>query len=265
MSIEKLSIKQLPNIRDLGGFETTDGKKIIYGKLFRSGKLYKLKPSTKKAIENLNLKCVIDLRIETERHEKPDTKIDGATYLPYSLLCTATPAITADKSMRLLMKKESKRIKKEFGTADNYMVEMYKRILLNPDSKDTLKKILNTILQADGGVLWHCNGGKDRAGLVAMIVEGLLGVKQDTIIEDYVISHKYQHKKLFWSNFGLSIAFLGTEFRKIILNMLSAKPIYIIKTLEFINDTYGGIENYAKKELDIDDKFIKDLKNKYLE
>ena len=263
MSIEKLSIKQLPNIRDLGGFETTDGKRIIYGKLFRSGKLYKLKPFTKKAIDSLNLSHVIDLRIDTEIQEKPDTKLDGVTYLHYPLLCTATPAITADKSMRLTMKKESKRIKKEFGTADNYMVEMYKRVLLNESSKETLKKILSTILEADG-VLWHCNGGKDRAGLVAMLIEGILGVKEETIIEDYVISHKYQHKKLFWSNFGLSIAFLGTEFRKIILNMLSEKPIYIIETLKFINETYGSIENYAKQELSITDEFIEKLKNKYL-
>ncbi|MBR2377148.1 MAG: tyrosine-protein phosphatase [Clostridia bacterium] len=264
MAFEKLSIKQLPNIRDLGGFETTDGKRIVYGKLFRSGKLYKLKSDTKESLKRLNLNYVIDLRIETERQEKPDTILDGVTYLNYSLLCTATPAITADKSMRLLMKKESKRIKKEFGTADNYMVEMYKRILLNEDSKETLKKILS-IIHDNEGVLWHCNGGKDRAGLVAMLIEGLLGIKEETIIEDYVISHKYQRKKLFWSNFGLSIAFLGTEFRKIILNMLSAKPIYITETLKFINETYGSIENYAKAELGIDDKFIEDLKNKYLE
>ncbi len=265
MAIERLNIKQLPNIRDIGGFETNDGKKIVYGKLFRSGKLYKLNKKTKTAIQSLNLSHVIDLRIETEVLEKPDTKINNSEYLNYSLLCTATPAITADKSMRLTMKKESKRIKKEFGTADNYMVEMYKRVLLNKESKETLKMILNVILNAEGGVLWHCNGGKDRAGLVAMLVEGLLGVKEQTIIEDYVISHKYQKRKFFWSNFGLSIAFLGTEFRKIILNMLSAKPEYIIKTLEFINETYGSIENYAKAELDISDEFIEKLKNKYLE
>ena len=265
MAIERLNIKKLPNIRDIGGFETNDGKRIVYGKLFRSGKLYKLNNNSKNAIKNLNLSYVIDLRIDTECNEKPDTKIDGVKYLHYPLLCTATPAITAEKSMRLTIQKESKRIKKEFGTADNYMVEMYKRVLLNTDSKETLKKILNVVLESNGGVLWHCNGGKDRAGLVSMLIEGLLGAPEETIIEDYVISHKYQRKKLFWSNFGLSIAFLGTEFKHVIVNMLSAKPTYIIKTLEFINTTYGSIENYAKAELGIDDKFIKDLKNKYLE
>ncbi len=265
MAIERLNIKQLPNIRDLGGFETESGNKIVYGKLFRSGKLYKLNNCSKNAVENLKLSYIIDLRIDTECNEKPDTKISGASYLHYPLLCTATPAITAEKSMRITMKKESKRIKKEFGTADNYMVEMYKRVLLNPDSKEMLKKILNLILEAEGGVLWHCNGGKDRAGLVSMLVEGLLGVKEETIINDYVISHKYQRKKLYWSNLGLSIAFLGTEFRKIILNMLSAKPEYIIKTLEFINQTYGSIVNYAKAELLVTDEFIENLRSKYLE
>ena len=264
MSYERLSLKGLPNARDLGGFKTVDGKEIVYGKLFRSGKLYKLNSKTLSAVKSLKLTHIIDLRINTEYEEKPDTIIDGAKIVHLPLLCTATPAITADKSMRLLMKKQSKRIKKEFKTADNYMVEMYKRVLLNDESKETLKGILKILLEADG-VLWHCNGGKDRAGLTAMLIEGLLGVPDETIIQDYVVSHKYQRKKLFWSNLGLSIAFLGTEFRKIILNMLSAKPQYIIKTLEFINGTYGGIIPYAKTELNVTDEYVEKLRNKYLQ
>ena len=264
MAIERIKLKKIPNIRDLGGFTTKDGKRVIYGKLFRSGKLYKLNKNTKRAIEDMHLSHIIDLRIETERLEKPDTLINGTKTVNCSLLCTATPAITQDKSMRITIARESKRIKKEFKTADNYMIEMYKNVLLNKYSKDSLKTILDIVLNADG-VLWHCNGGKDRAGLVAMIIEGLLGLDDKTIIEDYVISHKYQRKKLFWSNLGLSIAFLGTEFKHVIINMLSAKPTYIIKTLEFINTTYGSIENYAKQELDITDEYINKLKSKYLE
>ncbi len=264
MATERLNIDNLPNLRDLGGFETVDGRKIQYGKLFRSGKLYRLDQKSIKAIKELNLSRIIDLRIETERLEKPDTEIDGVKTLNMPLLCTATPAITADKSMRITMAKESKRIKKEFGTADNYMVEMYKNVLTNPLSKSVLKDVLQTLLDCDG-VLWHCNGGKDRAGLVAMLIEGLLGVKEEIIINDYVISHKYQRKKLFWSNFGLSIAFLGSEFKHIIVNMLSAKKEYIVKTLDFIKTTYGSIENYAKQELLLTDEFILQLKDKYLE
>ena len=264
MAIERLKLKKLPNIRDLGGFKTKSGKQIVYGKLFRSGKLYKLNKKTKRAIEDMHLSHIIDLRIETERLEKPNTEIKGTTKVNLPLLCTATPAITAEKSMRVTIAKESKRIKKEFETADNYMIEMYKRVLLNDQSKQSIKAVLDIILNADG-VLWHCNGGKDRAGLIAMIVEGLLGLDDEKIIEDYVISHKYQQKKLFWSKFGLSIAFTRTQFKRIIINMLSAKPTYIIKTLEFINTTYGSIENYAKTELGITDEYIEKLRAKYLE
>ncbi len=264
MAIKRLDIKGLPNIRDLGGYKTTDGKSIKYGALYRSGKLYKLNKKSKLLIEELKLSNIIDLRIDTERLEKPDTLINGTKNLSIPLLCTATPAITQDKSMRITLKKESKRIKKEFKTADNYMVEMYKNVLTNNQTKNSLIEILNVILNSNG-VLWHCNGGKDRAGIVAMLVLGLLGVDEKTIISDYEISHTYQKKKLFWAKLGLSITFLKREFKDIIINMLSAKKEYITKTLEFINDNYGSVENYAKKELLSTDEFIKKLKDKYLE
>ncbi len=264
MAIKRLDIDSLPNIRDLGGYKTKGGKTVKYGALYRSGKLYKLNRKSKNLVEELKLSHVIDLRIDTERLEKPDTVINGTKNLSIPLLCTATPAITQDKSMRITLKKESKRIKKEFKTADNYMVEMYRNVLTNSYTKKSLVEILNVILNSNG-VLWHCNGGKDRAGLVSMLVLGLLGVDEKTIVSDYEISHVYQRKKLFWAKFGLSITLFKKEFKEIIINMLSAKKEYITNTLKFISDNYGSITNYAKQELAISDEFINKLKDKYLE
>ena len=39
-----------------------------------------------------------------------------------------------------------------------------------------------------GGVLFHCGGGRDRAGQIAMLVLALVGVPPDVIAADYALS-----------------------------------------------------------------------------
>lgn len=78
MFVKRLKLKKLNNTRDLGGIKTSDGRKVKSGKLIRSGKLTDLPESTVDKLKQTGLTTVIDLRIETERAENPDTVIDGA-------------------------------------------------------------------------------------------------------------------------------------------------------------------------------------------
>ncbi len=258
-------MKKLFNTRDLGGIPAAGGMVIRHDKLIRSGKLYKLPDRTVEKLKKKGLNLVIDLRIFTEREEYPDTIIDGVEYIHLPLLCTATPGITREKSMTRTMAIESRRIKKEFGTADNYMVAMYKMVLFSDEPVKYLKDCLRLIIDNDGCVLWHCSGGKDRAGIVAMLVESLLGVDEKIIVEDYVASHRFQRKKFFWNRFGLMIAPLVPRFKHILYGMMAAKPRYIIDTMNEIKAQYGSIVEYCKRKLDVTDEDIAAMKAKYLE
>ncbi|MDE6613723.1 MAG: tyrosine-protein phosphatase, partial [Clostridia bacterium] len=188
MRTSKLKLKKLNNARDLGGLKAEGGKTVKYGMLIRSGKLYNLPEKTLAYFKSLGVSAVIDLRIDTEVSEYPDTVIDGAEYIRLPLLCTATAGITRDKKMVSTMNRESKRIKKEFGNADEYIKEMYRRILTDEEPRATLKRFFEILLSAEGCVIWHCSGGKDRAGICAMLLEGLLGVSEENIIDDFTAS-----------------------------------------------------------------------------
>lgn len=241
------------------------GKKIKHGKLIRSGKLYKLPDSTVNALKKMGLTTVIDLRIYAEFEDAPDTVIEGVNYVHLPVLCTATPGITMEKSMRKTMAIESRRIKDEFGNADNYMIAMYKMVLFSEEPKSYLTKVLRLIIENEGCILWHCSGGKDRAGLVSMLVENLLGVDEKIIIEDYVASARFQKKRFFWNRFGLAIAPLYSRFKQILFGMMAAKPKYIITIIDEVNKKYGNVVNYCKQELGVTDEDILTLKQKYLE
>ncbi len=50
-----------------------------------------------------------------------------------------------------------------------------------------MEQVLDAIEQAEpGGVLFHCVGGRDRTGLVAIVLLAIAGVHPDAIADDYV-------------------------------------------------------------------------------
>lgn len=266
MEAQKLKLKKLHNTRDLGGLSTRDGKKIKYGKLIRSGKLYNLPSETVEALHGLGLSDILDLRIGTERDNYPDVEIEEAKNHWLPLLCTATPGITREKNMAKTMFKESRRLRKEFGSADNYIIQMYQYILFLPESQECLKKVMRIIIDAEGGVLWHCSGGKDRAGIVAMLIESLLDVTEDEIYEDYKISYHCHRKKYFWNKFGMiAVPFFPHSFRCILFALMNAKQKYIQSAIDEIVQRYGSVKNYCEEALGLTEADVRKLKDKYLD
>ncbi|MBO4989857.1 MAG: tyrosine-protein phosphatase [Clostridia bacterium] len=265
VGITTLRLKKLNNTRDLGGLPTKDGRVVKYGKLIRSGKLFKLPEKTIARLHQIGVTKIVDLRIDTEIGEYPDTMIPGAEYIRIPLLCTATAGITHDRSMRRLMAKESRRIKEEFGSADNYMIAMYESILFQKDPQQKLAEFLHMLIEEEGCVLWHCSAGKDRAGVCAMLVEGILGVDEHIMELDYCLSDVFQRRKRSWQKIGMTIAPVSGQFKALIIAMMKAKRIYIHAILEKIKERYQSIPNYCKEALGITEEEMKALRDKYLE
>ena len=263
--IRRLHLKKLPNTRDLGGLPTEDRRKIKKGKLIRSGKLYKLSKKTVDALKAIGVTTVLDLRILTEQEQHPDTLLDGVQYYHLPVLCTATPGITMEKSMRKLYLQESKKIKTEFGTADNYMSQMYRYILMSDEPQQYLKQALRLIIENEGCIIWHCSSGKDRAGILALLVESLLGVNEQVIMDDYLASNRFLRGKFFWRRVGLAISPFALNFKRILYGMMAGKSRYITDTTIKLKEQYGSVTEYCKQVLGVTDEDIEILKNKYLE
>ena len=179
-------------------------------------------------------------------------------------MCTATTGIKYNRSMASIMRKESQRISSEFGTADNYMISTYEMVLFSDHSRPLLKKVFEILINAKGCVMWHCNGGKDRTGIIAMLIEGLLGVDEKTIVCDYTASDKFHKRVRNAQKFGLTISPLSKNFKGILYGLMYAKPQYITGAMQAIKERYGNIEEYCKQALGITEEQIKLIKDKYL-
>lgn len=263
--IKKMRLNKLSNTRDLGGLPTSDGRKIKCGKLIRSGKLYKLPHNTVDALKEKGVTTVVDLRIFTEIEEHPDTLWKGIKYVHLPLLCTATPGITREKSMKHTMILESKRIKNEFGTGENYMQQMYRSILLSEEPQEHLRSLLRLVIDNDGAILWHCSSGKDRAGIVAMLIESLLGVSEEAILADYMASARFLRGKFVRNKAGLLIAPCSMSLKHLLKSMMDVKPQFLTGAMDAVKERYGSIENYCKEVLSVTEEDVEIMKKKYLE
>ena len=263
MKIQRLKLKKLNNTRDLGGIPAEGGRAVKAGKLFRSGRLSRLPKRTKAALEGLGIRTVVDLRTDTERCEHPDTLLDGAEYIALPLLCAPTGGITAERSSRLFVKAESRRIKEQFGTADNYMIHTYRGIVFDEKPQESLRRFLRLAVERDG-LLWHCTGGKDRAGICAMLLEALLGVKEEDILQDYLASRRFCRKKFFINRLGVLIAPITLKFKKVLFGLMRIKREYMEGVISEMKARYGSIVGYCMMVLGITEADITVLREKYL-
>lgn len=162
--------------------------------------------------------------------------------------------------MAKIMFRESRRIKNEFADVDEYMASVYENILFSDDTRAALRVFFDKIFNAEGCIYFHCAGGKDRAGLCAMLIEYLLGVDKELMIDDYMYSKKSGKTKRHWSKFGLTVLPFPRRFRAILFGMMNAKENYIQSAIDSIDSRYGSIDKYFVEALGISEENIKSFR-----
>jgi len=80
-----LDIEGVINFRDLGGYQTSDGRQVMWGRVFRSGQMDRPTEKGIKALAALDVKTVVDLRFsqESERYPTLLAGVPNATLLAW--------------------------------------------------------------------------------------------------------------------------------------------------------------------------------------
>ena len=158
---------QLRNTRDLGGMETLNGRRIIQGKLYRSGHLNSLSGSDKDKLARI-APVIIDFRTDAERKEQPDQEIPGTESIHIPIVDDLTAGISREQGSPMEMFRRF--ILNPEGTKQ-YMCDMY-RAFASEKSVRKYAAFADLLLNVQNkAVLWHCTAGKDRAGIASVIIE----------------------------------------------------------------------------------------------
>lgn len=231
-----ITLENVVNIRDLGGYKTFDGKLTKHNIFYRSGNTDKSsKNDIKKLIEVYNVKTVIDLRNNEEIKQSPDkfAEIQEVNYIN-------TPI-------------EYSECLEEFKSTDRGLAVLYYYIL--KEKKQVLKTVFDTIANAnEGSILFHCTLGRDRTAMVAMLLLGLVGVNRNDIIQNYTVSYDLI-KDL--DIIKRDLVYYGK--RKTI-----TLPEYIESAMDFIKNDYNTFENYLL-DCNVSKNNLIKIKNRFIQ
>lgn len=262
MFSKKIILNGTENTRTLSNLINKEGKHIKNDLLIRSDALHSITLEDEEILKNeYNLKQVFDLRNIPESECKPD-KITGIKIYNLPVLSKETIGVTkkGDDNRDFKDFLNAVKEKEEPRGANKFMQNVYTQVVVAESASYAYKTFLHELLKCDGASLWHCSAGKDRAGFATILVLYLLDFDMDTIINDYLGTNHYYTPKV-----NRMVEHFGVDYTDTLWSVFGVEKEYIEKLFSVINENYGSLDNYLLKELEIDDNFKQEFKNKYLE
>lgn len=211
------------NARDLGGLPLADGGATRKGVFFRSDVPLSLNESDYQELERLGLTTVIDLRQPEELTRDPSCLVDRAGVEWHNVEVWG-------------------RIDSKDGPSDDYDITAFYLAALD-HAGAAFAQAVNILATSTGAALFHCTAGKDRTGLLALLLLELVGVPTDTIIEDFALTHDRigpLRQRL------LDDAEKRGVSREQFGRLLGATPDLIVPAIAHLHARYGGAEAYLK-------------------
>ncbi len=254
ISERRVPLEGSVNFRDLGGYRAVDSRRIRWGRVFRSDNLARLTDDDVLFLQHMGLRLVCDLRTPAEVKKMPD-RFPGPGNAEYLHLPIHHGQYDPADTFERIKKGDIDWITEAF------MVSSYIQYIEN--SAALWAELFRRL--ADGASLpavFHCTGGKDRAGVGAALVLLALGIPEKTVIDDHGLSNIY---------IAGVLKRIRTELRTVGVAMEKVAPYFtapraaITALLTHIRQTYGSAAGYLEKKAGIGPEIIARLKAGLLE
>ena len=273
------------NARELGGYPAADGRTVRHGVLLRTARLSgSTDDDLRRLKEVYRLAKIIDLRSDEEINGSPeiamftgstspdhDPTIEDVSYIHLPVL-----------DMQKQMKETDEWARKNgiypiSGLLQMLTVTMesgfvgdglYIRFLEDDCGKLSYKQFFRELIGLDEGraVLFHCTQGKDRTGVAAMLILSALGVPEEVIIEDYMMTNIYnsnriaKERKMLEALNGLS----PEKIERYLMVMDKVSESTMTSVIAHLKEKYGSVKDFILTELEVSDTEIDMLKDKFL-
>ena len=170
---------KIPNVRDLGGWQTEDGKTVKYGLIYRGGKTNAnggnscIEYDVELFAETLGVKTEIDLRTQNSDDGSQTASVFGDGVFYYKTTLTQCNYIFPDFE-------QTEPYERKYDSRSKYSIQEIFKVLADEDNYP---------------IYFHCNAGADRTGTVAFLINGVLGVSYEDLTRDFELtSGRYRSK-----------------------------------------------------------------------
>jgi protein-tyrosine phosphatase len=161
------------NARDLGGLPTTDGRTTRWRAVVRSDTPDHLTAAGWEALRAYGIRTIVDLRNDEEVGPDAGARPASVTTVHVPLDDTA-----------------GREFWDEWASGPQFGTPLYYRPFLERKPDRCAAAVAAVARAGPGGVLVHCGGGRDRTGLVTMVLLALAGVAPEEIASDYELSYE---------------------------------------------------------------------------
>ena len=256
-----LDIPPVPNLRDVGGYTTSDGASVARGLAYRSDTFYPMTTEDDRKLAVLQLKNDYDLRTTAEAKAEPDEMPPKVQYHLLNVLADAKSSAPAELE-KLLHEPKKANVALGGGKIEELFMEGYREFISLPSARQSYRTLFQSLADHDKlPAVFHCTTGKDRTGWAAAALLTLLGVPKDTVMADYMRTNDYTLPQ-FKKTIDEFVAAGGN--RDIALAVFGVKPEYLEASFDEMHKQYGTIENYFSEGLGIDSTGQKHLKDLFL-
>ncbi|MBM4634253.1 tyrosine-protein phosphatase [Prescottella equi] len=227
------------NFRDIGGYETSDGRTVRSGLVYRANKLSSLTDADLAKLTAANVTLDVDLRNMWERRDDPDRLPEGVRYqvadvvsFEHGIAFHEFVPLTLGRALIDAAVTGSSDIGQSIG---------YPFMVTYRGADVAFRDLLTAIAgNADGATVFHCSAGKDRTGWGTAVLLSLLGVPKATVYQDFLASNTYLGRADAVEKSWLDAAFAQ------------------------VDRLYGGVDNYVRTGLGVDQQTIDTLRARLL-
>lgn len=221
----RLPLENAHNVRELGGYPVKGGGQTAYHRFLRADDLSTLTDNDIAFLAAYGVSLVMDLRSDDEAQKAPD-RLDGAEGIAYVRI----PFLGRDLSDAMQVSEAD--IALGLGALYTGMIE----------NKALVKEIFEAIEKApDGCVLFHCTAGKDRTGVLAMLLMSLAGADKQDCITSYEQSYINLTRKAEFAQ--MSQAPSLAKYQALMYSL----PETMGACYDHMIQKYGSVEDYLRE------------------
>ena len=235
----KLPIDGTHNFRDLGGYQTTDGRRLKWGLIYRADKLSELSGQDQRYLQRIKLAQIVDFRAQYESDEEPDI-------VPESVVYKSIPIAVGGVDSNLLREKiESGDFGPEIA---DFLVDANQQFVteFTPQYKNWIHSLLEP---SNLPQVFHCTAGKDRTGFAAAILLLALGVDRQTVMDDYMKTNDYTRQITDRRVTLIKVVSLWSIDAELLRPLLGVDARFLQAAFEQMEQSFGSVDNYLTNGL----------------
>ena len=267
---QALLVTGIENARQLGGYETADGRHVKRDVLLRTAKLSDAPSEELATLKDIyHLGVVVDFRTLAEREGAPDPEIDGVDNIVLDVLDegSRTGAGAAIAGIYENGGAEPAEVMLNIIRSGCVSERMYADMAFDPAAEKGFRDFFRILLENGGqkAVLWHCSGGKDRTGAAAVLLLLALGVNKETALRDFELTNEFLREKIAYMESRAAELTDDPEEIAWVKDLTGVNRKYMEKLLDTLEEKYGSQERYLTEGLGLDRAELEQLREMYLE